>query len=123
MFQSASSAHLIEELLCPTEDVFKLRQFQEVLLQCFLVGVYLFQFVLQLFKSGLPDKVNSWFGRRKACESVLEYSYLKPQNNITSTSVSFFNLCQLTEFESEIFHNIFRRGDVVLNLFLNQGAT
>lgn len=73
MFQRASSAHLIEELLCPTKDVFKLRQFQEVLLQCFLVGVYLLQFILQLFKGGLPDKVNSWFGRRKACESVLQY--------------------------------------------------
>lgn len=64
VFQRAGSAHLIEELLCPTKDVFKLRQFQEVLLQCFLVGVYLLQFVLQLFKGGLPDKVNTWFGRR-----------------------------------------------------------
>lgn len=51
-------AHLIKELLCSTEDVFELRQLQEVLLQGFLVGVDLFQFVLQLLKGGLTITVS-----------------------------------------------------------------
>lgn len=38
--------NLIKELLCPSEDVLKLRQFQEVLLQGFLVGVDLPHLIL-----------------------------------------------------------------------------
>lgn len=53
-----SESHLVKELLCPTKDVFQLRQFQKVLLQCFLVGVDLLQFILQLFKGRLENKMN-----------------------------------------------------------------
>lgn len=38
--------------------MFELRQFQEVLLQCFLVGVDLLQLVLQLLKGGLSVTIN-----------------------------------------------------------------
>jgi hypothetical protein len=39
-------ANLIEKLLSASQDVLELRQFQEVLLQCFLVSVDLLQLVL-----------------------------------------------------------------------------
>lgn len=52
-------SHLVKELLCSPKDVFQLRQFQEVLFQCFLVGVDLLQFILQLFKGGLRNNVNN----------------------------------------------------------------
>lgn len=41
------------------KDVFELRQLQKVLLQGFLIGVYLLQFILQLLKRGLSSTTNS----------------------------------------------------------------
>lgn len=50
------SANLIKELLCSTQYVLELCQFEKVLLQCFLVSVDLLQFILQLLKGCLQIK-------------------------------------------------------------------
>ena len=49
-------AYLIKEVLCLPQDVFEFRQFQEVSLEGFLVGVHLFQLILKLLKAGLLEE-------------------------------------------------------------------
>lgn len=48
-----SQADLIKKLLCTTQNVLELGQFQEVLLQSLLVSVYFLQLILQLLECGL----------------------------------------------------------------------
>lgn len=48
-----SQADLIKKLLRTTQNVLELSQFQEVLLQGFLVGVYFLQLILKLLERGL----------------------------------------------------------------------